>query len=75
MAKKIRQELCKPGVYTVQCFAHKDYLTFSKAMKKFLSCKNLDKVCNYAYGVYKKSHKKHLSLKEFLEEKEVDPFR
>ena len=75
MAKKIRKEFKKPGIYTVECFAHKDYLTFSNAMKKFKECLNLDKVCNFAYSFYKKSHKRFLSLAEFLADVEEDPFR
>ena len=73
MAKKLRKEFKKEGIYTQRCYAHRDHNTFGNSMKKFQSFKNLDKVCNYAYTFYRRSHKRFLSLNEFLADGEFEP--
>ena len=75
MAKKLRKEFKKPGIYTQRCYAHADHLTLKNSMKKFEGCKNLDKVCNILYTFYKSSHKRFQSLVEFQEENEEEIFR
>lgn len=73
MAKKLREHFGKQ-FFTLHCFAHKDHLTFGNAMKKILTLKNLETLCNKLFSFYSKSHKRTASLHKFLEMEEEDIF-
>ena len=74
MAKKLRQNFGKDGIYTQRCAAHRDYSVFGNSMKLFKSFANVETVCNFAYKYFHVSHKRENSLREFLEVEEEDMF-